>query len=77
MQPLGTKKNHATSRERKKITQRLGTKKITPPLGTKKIKQPLGTKKITQPLRTKKITLSIGPNAFKLVRKAPFCSKWQ
>ena len=43
MQPLGTKKNHGTSWD-KKVTQPLKTK-IKKPLGTKKITQSIGTKK--------------------------------
>ena len=45
MQPLGTKKNHATYQDQK-LTQPLGTTKIMPPLST--------TKKVMQPLETKK-----------------------
>ena len=43
----------ATSWDKKKMTQPLGTKKLRN-LSGQKILQPLGTKKITQLLRTKK-----------------------
>ena len=68
-QPLGTKrnhttswdkKNHATSRGKTKIPQPLGTKKSYNLSGHKKIKQPQGTKKMTQPLETKQILHPLG-----------------
>ena len=64
-EPLGTKKNHKTSRGKKnfwnkkkpcnlseqtKIPQYLGTNKITKPFGTKKSRNPLREKKIMPPL---------------------------
>ena len=73
-QPLGTKKNHATSWDKNHATSQ--DKKITQPLGTKKIMQPLGIKKNHAISQDKKVTLSIGPIASKLVHKSPNCSKW-
>ena len=85
MQPLRTKKNHATSGDKKKITQPLMTKKIMQPLGTTKKSCNLsgqknhtisGTKKSCNLSGQKKITLSIGSIANKLVLRPPNCSKW-
>ena len=53
-EPLGTKKNHATSQGRKKIMQPLGTKKIMHYFGRKKSRNLWGQKEITQSLGTKK-----------------------
>ena len=52
MQPLKTKKNHATSRDEKKSHNILGQKNYATSWD-KKITKPLGTKKITQTLETK------------------------
>ena len=65
-QPLGGK-NHATSQDKKKSRNFLGQKKSCN----------LSGQKIKKPLRQKKIrNLPISPIAFKLVHKAPNCSKW-
>jgi hypothetical protein len=67
--PLGTKKNHHTSRDKKKSPNLAGQKKINQTLGSYKIKKTIVTKinhptsrdkKITQPLGTKNITQPLG-----------------
>ena len=69
------KKNHATSCDKKNHATSLD-KKITQPFATKKNHATSWHKTNHATSLDKKITLSIGPIAFKLVHKAPNCSKW-
>ena len=84
-QPLGTKRNHPTSWD-KKITQPLGTKKITEPLGTEKNHTTSRDKKIRPHLEKTKKSRNLfgqkkscklsGQIASKLINKAPNCTKF-
>ena len=75
MQPVGTKKkNHATSQDKKNHATSWDKKKSFNFLGQKN--QAISwDKKSCNLLKQQKITLPIGPIAFKLVHKAPNCSK--